>query len=39
MGGFEAELEQPMLSPIADHEVPAQTRSKDRREKSDNEKS
>ena len=30
---------QPMLSPVADHGVLAQTRAKDRREESDNEKS
>ena len=39
MGGFEAELEQPVFSPITNHGVPAQTRAKERREESDNEKS
>ena len=39
MRGFEANLEQPVLSPVADHGVPAQTKAKERREESENEKS
>ena len=39
MGGFEANLEQQVLSPVANHRVPAQTRYEERREESDTEKS
>ena len=39
MGGFEANLEQQVFSPVANHRVPAQTRSEERREESDTKKS
>ena len=38
-GGFEADLEQSMRSPIADQGIPAQIRAEERREESENEKS
>ena len=38
MGGFEENLEQPVLSLVANHGVPSQTRAEERREDSDNEK-
>ena len=39
IGGFEAYLEQPMLSPVADQGIPAHTIAKKIGEESENEKS
>ena len=36
-GGFEAHSKQPVISPVADHGVPARTIAEKRREESDNE--